>query len=489
MMMQRETHVKAILSEVIPPLVNEFPKRIKQVLVLLLMGGAMSTGVWSQGAKGIAFKEERAKEDYGNLKDSTQRKGLEIIKYIPILPKKNIYFSIGGSYRARMEHFSNRFWFPDDLTYYAQRLSFHTDLYLGKYVRFFGEFYHGLKTGPEEFPQSDLVDWHQGFVEVKFPVNKKNQLTFTFGRQEMKLGAGRLVDLRVGPNMRRSFDLGKASFQNQYGSLKLFYGHEVNLGFDAFDNAFSLFDAAAPNARLGGAYSQFSLPGEKGGTDLYYLYFGSDNAAFNDVLGSETRHSTGIRRWGKVGNRFSYNTEFIYQFGQLGSNQIRAFNLETDYRYAFVKIKWRPTPGLKFDWSTGDRAGGDGILNSFNPMFVNPAIYSLAGVNTPVNLLSIHPSLLLFPSRKIMLNLEFASFFRASREDGLYIPVSLLFRNADGLQERHIGNVVGLFAKYTHNRHLSFDIRSSYFTTGNFVDRSGSSLPIFHIATTGNFLF
>ena len=170
---------------------------------------------------------------------------------------------MGVSYRARFEHLSNQNWIPDnDENYYSQRLSFHTDLQLGKNVRFFGELQHGYKTEEEEFLQSDIVDIHQGFIELTTS-KTDNKLKLRLGRQEMKLGAGRLVDLRVGTNIRRSFDMGRLTYESAKLTFDAFYGNEVGIKFDAFDNSGELFEASSANPRLWGIYSEFQLQEKK----------------------------------------------------------------------------------------------------------------------------------------------------------------------------------------------------------------------------------
>ena len=209
------------------------------------------------------------------------------------------------------------------------------------------------------------------------------------------------------------------------------------------------------------------------GNELYYVGFQSNLSAFSDVAGKETRHTVGLRRFGTLARKFRYNTELIYQFGDLGNNSICAFNFETDWKYTFINIKWRPTIGLKLDWSSGDNEINDGKLNSFNPMFVNPATYSLAAVNTPVNLLSFHPSFVFFPAKEWLINIDYALFYRSSTDDGLYNPPRFQTRAADGIIDRYIGNAFGLYIEYNHSEHLVFDIRSSYFIVGDFLEASG----------------
>ncbi|MEL7121847.1 MAG: alginate export family protein, partial [Bacteroidota bacterium] len=172
----------------------------------------------------------------------------------------------------------------------------------------------------------------------------------------------------------------------------------------------------------------------------------------------------------------------------IGNNSISAFNIETDWKYTFINTKWRPTIGLKLDWSSGDRAVNDGKINSFNPLFVNPATYSLAAINTPVNLFSLHPSLILFPNRNLFVNIEYAFFYRSSSVDGFYSPPRIQTRMADGISEKSLGNVFGLFMKYTFSKYCAIDVRSSYFTAGSFIEQSGPSAPIFQIAPTLTFI-
>ncbi len=454
----------------------------KPLLSLLLC--CLSLVVHAQ--ESIDFKDQRAEENYISLKDSSHLLGQEAIKFIPLAKDKSAYLSIGGSFRPRFEHFTNDSWIAgNNLNYYTHRLAFHTDFHLGRGIRLFGELQHGYRTDGEIFLQTDDLDIHQGFIEFK--TAGENPLTFRLGRQEMKLGVGRLVDLRVGPNVRRAFDLGKVSFQQDQFHIDAFYGKEANINFGVFDNDFTLFEEGATNPILWGIYSQFLVSenmNSKHSMELYYLGFQSDFSAFSDVTGEETRHSIGLRSFGSINHKFQFNTEFIYQFGDLAGNTISAFNFETDWKYTISAKKWRPTIGVKLDWSSGDRDLADGRLNSFNPMFVNPGMYSLAAVNTPVNLLSFHPSLLLFPSRKWLINVEYAFFYRSTVEDGFYSPPRIQTRPVNGITARHLGNVIGLFLEYEYNRNAAFDVRSSYFIPASFMKESGASASIFQLAST-----
>jgi len=469
-------------------------KELSYIITLLSVSATVMAQEPAETKEPPAYRLFRAEEDYSYLKDRGRRSYAEDvfddIKYIPINQPGDIYLTLGGELRLRVEDFSNRQWEADgDERFYSQRISLHSNLKIGENVRVFGELYHGYTSHEEEFTEYDELDWHQGFVELELPLQPTHHLSLRLGRQEMAFGAARLVGLREGPNIRRTFDAARAIYKAADNSFQAFYGREVRPDFRVFDNDFVLFDNDANNPELWGLYFQFKIGGDAGKTELYYLGFQSDRSRFNDVVGEETRHTIGLRRFGKLGERWHYNTELVYQFGDLAGQDIRAYNIETDWRYELIHTRWQPSIGLKLELTSGDNRAGDGKINSFNPMFVNPASYSLSKTITPVNIISIHPSITLRPTEKLNVYVEWAMFWRESRNDGLYQPPRFLAREGNGTREKKIGNQLGVKVGYEWSRHLSFDLDVSYFIAGDFLEETGEAENILHIAPTLSFKF
>lgn len=440
-----------------------------------------------------AFKLFRAEEHYDYLKDKAsspyEADYLDAIKLIGLNSSNDINLRFGGEIRPRMEHFTNRNWEEDDETFYSQRIAFHSNLNITKHVRLFGELYHGLVSlEDEEFVESEQLDWHQGFLEIKLSIEKK-QLDFRFGRQEMAFGATRLVGIREGPNVRRSFDLGKAIFTTSHAKFELFYGREVKPQFETFDNTFSLFDEVAANPKLWGIYSQLAFKNDIGKTEIYYLGFESPQSFFNDATGKDERHTIGIRRFGKLGKNLRYNTELMFQFGETGGKKATAWAFETDWHYQFTDKFWQPELGLKLDIVSGDQTHGNDKVQTFNPMFTNPAYFSLAGIIAPVNLIEFHPSIAVHPSKKLKIYLEWASFFRYSTNDGVYTPPRFLNIEGQNSEERFIGNQLGCKIAFEVDRHLGIDLDFSYFITGSFLDGTDYHRNMMHIAPTISYKF
>jgi hypothetical protein len=468
--------------------------RIYTIIILFFLSFSAYSQETVEEKEAPAFKLLRAEEDYSFLKDKDENPfkedALDAIKFIPLNESKSIYATIGGEIRPRIEHYSNRaFNGEEDETFYSQRISLYTNLVLGKYVRVFGELFHGYTSNEKEFVQYDELDLHQAFIEFKIDIGDTDNVFFRFGRQELTFGATRLVGIREGPNIRRTFDAARAIFISGSVNLQGFYGKEVRPLFYVFDNEFSLFNSNATNPLLWGVYSQFKIKGDPGKNELYYLGFKSKFSEFSDVTGEEKRHTLGLRRFGELGERFSYNTELMYQFGDLDNATISTFSFETDWHYQLINTTWKPNIGLKLDWSSGDKNTGDTKVNTFNPMFVNPSYFGLAGNVTPINLISLHPSVQLFPTEKLKIYLEWAAFWRTSENDGFYSPPRFLVRPTAGIADKQIGSQLALKAQYELGRHWSVDFEMSYFIAGDFLKASGNSENIFHIAPTVSYKF
>ena len=436
----------------------------------------------------------RAEENYSYLKNKEQNEfkqsSFDAIKFISFNKQRSIYGTIGGEIRPRIEHFSNRKWNgEDDETFYSHRLSLHTNFVFGENFRVFGELYNGYTNHNKKIVQDDELALHQAFIEVKFQLKENPNLSFRLGRQEMGLGTTRLVGVREGPNVRRSFDAGRIIFNSGNTTLNAFYAKEVLPNFFAFDNEFTLFNTRASNPKLYGIYSQFKIKNLQGKNELYYLGFETNSSKFSDLSGKEKRHTFGLRRFGNVNKRLSFNTEIMYQFGRLGNANISAFNIGTDTHYRLINSNWKTDFGLKLNWSSGDKNTGDNNVNTFNPMFVNPTFYGLSANIIPINLLSIHPSVHLNPIKKLDILIDWGIFWRASKNDGLYSPPRFLNRNSNGITDRYIGNQFGFKSTFKINHHFILGLNSSYFIAGNFLEKSGTSENIFHISPKISFKF
>ena len=441
-----------------------------------------------------AFNLLRARERYDYLLDPAtspyQPDFLDPIKYVPLNAARTNYLTLGGQIRVRYEQFNNRFFRSGSEGYYLQRLSLHAALRLTPYVRVFGELYHGyLSAAQPEVTESDQLDVHQAFVELHAPLAHDGELSLTTGRQELAFGVSRLVGLREGPNIRRSFDAVRGQVRVGATSVQAFYGVEVQSRFGVFDNGVTLFERPVPAPQLWGIYSQFKIPGVGGQNELYYLGFRSQFSRYDNAAGPETRHTFGLRRFGMMGTVWRYNTELVVQTGTVGTQPATGWALETDWHYLLNHARLNPEIGARLNLVSGDQHADDGRLQTFNTLFTNPAYYSLAATLVPVNLMELSPSFSFKPTPAMSVMLEWALFYRYSTADGIYMPPRLLLRSGQGTNARFIGHQPSLTYTYNISHHLGAGLLASYFITGPFIAATGETGNLLYVAPTLSFTF
>ena len=78
-----------------------------------------------------------------------------------------------------------------------------------------------------------------------------------------------------------------------------------------------------------GAHSEECIPYS---VDLYYLGSRRKEAQFQQGTANELRHSVGSRLWGTAGP-WEYNFEAVYQWGEFGDGNIRAWTIASDTGY------------------------------------------------------------------------------------------------------------------------------------------------------------
>ena len=157
------------------------------------------------------------------LCDPALRAGLiDRLKCVPLAADGSAWLSLGGEIRERYEYTHNPLWGEDpqdDNGVFLQRYMLQGDLRAGPNLRLFGQLYSALaagRAGPTSPVDENQLDVQQAFVELSAPLPEDSSGMVRAGRQELRYGSGRLVDVREGPNVRRKFDggLGRLTMDN-----------------------------------------------------------------------------------------------------------------------------------------------------------------------------------------------------------------------------------------------------------------------------------
>ena len=263
------------------------------------------------------YQKLRYEEDYRYLRFPDARGDFfDPIKYIPITSDGAAYLSLGGMLRERYEYQSNPLDGSQDRSgVFLQRYMLHADLHLGAHARAFAQLQSALASGRRGGPSpvdEDELDLHQAFADVALGIGGTLALTLRAGRQEMTYGSARLIDVRQGPNVRRSFHAARVLLRAGGWQVDGLAARPVLNGGGVFDSG------RDPNQALWGVYGSGEPSRLRGAAlDLYYLGFQDDQGDYVQGTASETRHSVGGRLWGKAGS-WDYNFESLFQWGHFG---------------------------------------------------------------------------------------------------------------------------------------------------------------------------
>jgi hypothetical protein len=267
------------------------------------LAGGLSGGVSGWAEQGTPERPEFARlrqdEDWSALCDPARRtEWFDALKCVPLSVDRSVWFSLGGEVRERYEYTHNPLWGDDpqdDNGVFLQRYMAQGDLHLDRHVRLFGQLYSALedgRAGPTSPVDENQLDVQQAFVELSTPLPENSSGMLRAGRQELRYGSGRLVDVRDGPNVRRKFDGGLGRLATDDWRLDAIAARPADDEPGVFD------DGTNGSQALWGTYLVGRSPGWLpfgSSADLYYLGYRNDDSTYEQGSGPETRHTAGTR--------------------------------------------------------------------------------------------------------------------------------------------------------------------------------------------------
>jgi hypothetical protein len=436
---------------------------------------AQSVATGTHAPQARTYHLLREDDDWRFLADESQREEFwDSIKYIRLRQQRDDWFlSMGGEARGTWERIENDNWGrqPFANSFLNQRYMFHVDAHYGEHVRSFVELKSGLNAGRTGGPRpidEKKLDVQTAFLELGTG-NDGNWIKVRVGRHELEYGSGRLVDVREGPNVRLSFDGVKV--KSRVGSWQI-DGFAVRPVLDkpgVFDNS--------PDHAVGfwGVYGVRPLA-DSVTLDAYYLGLDRDAAAFNRGVGHERRHSVGARvsrpiAQTKPGLDFDY--EALWQFGNFGSANIRAWTAASETGYRLPTLPLKPRFSVKADISSGDDAGTH-ALGTFNALFPKGNYFGvLTSIGPgPINFIDLHPHVEAVLPRDVTVSVDWIVQWRESVRDGVYSVPGFLIVPAGKSDARFVGHRPGTEVRWQANRHLWFQADYGVFYAGRFVKES-----------------
>jgi len=450
--------------------------------IVLILAAALLTGVPSANAQAVgtapsviqdrSYKLLREDEDWSFLRDRSLRQDFwDPIKYIPLRRNSpDWYLTFSGQAREGWEQTGNNNWGQQPYwnSFFLERYMLGIDAHYGKQVRTFVQFKSGLESfrigGPRPIDEKKL-DFQNAFLDVATS-GEQNWIKLRVGRQELEYGAGRLIDVREGPNVRLSF----TGFRilSKVGSW-----HADGFAVRPDVDNFGFFDNV-PNSQVEfwGVYSWRPL--SKGvSLDAYYLGLDRKQATYERGTAHEVRQTLGARLWRPVAEKepgWDFNYEGVWQFGSFGSANIRAWTLASDTGYTIPTWRLKPRFSLKADVSSGDNPNTN-TLGTFNPIFPIGNYFGVIADTGPgpVNFRDIHPRVLTEWGHGVTVSTDWIFYWRQSLQDGVYSVPGTLIRASGNSNARFVGQRPGIEARWQVDRHIWAQADYGIFYAGKFL--------------------
>lgn len=422
------------------------------------------------------FKTLRFEEDWSGFVPDVDGDFWDPAKRLELSEDGDVWASFGGEFRLRVESWNNfGFANSNDDTFLLGRVLLHSDVHVGKNLRFFVEGISALSTD-RDLPggRSPLyvneLDLQNAFADIIFPTEEGPTFTVRVGRQQFLFGKQRLVSPLPWANSKRTWDAARLIVTLEDWRIDAFYSRFVATQKYEFDDwrAGADFYGAYAAGKIDLGENRFDL-------DLYALGLARDNVAFNGTAGDEERITLGARFGGVIdGTGLDFDLEGAYQLGEVGRGDVSAYAIAAVLGYTIPDTDLAPRFHIGFDYASGDNNPGDADVETFNQLFpLGHAYLGYVDVVGRQNIIDLSGGFSIKPVDGLTLKINGHLFWRASTDDALYNAGGGVVRAGNLSNESEVGQEIDLVATYRLDRHLVLEAGYSHFFAGDFIEDSG----------------
>jgi hypothetical protein len=395
---------------------------------------------------------------------------------------QDVRLKLGGDLRWRYEYANNpRYGLEpqDSRGVLMGRGSVFADLWLGEHWRGFAQLSSSITQGRAAGPSpvdENRLDPTNLFIEWYV----KDSFGMRVGIQELQFGSGRIIDVREGPNVRRSFDAVRAYATAGVWRIDTFAGAPRLNRQGIFD------DARSSTQALRGIY--ITREGHPSSWDFYLLHYEDTHARYLERLGHERRWTLGTRYFG-ASQGWAWNSELLVQGGRFGDDKIRAWSLANDMSYTFYALPTRPKAALLFAVASGDKDPSDGRLGTINPFYPRGNYFGDEATLGPRNFFNVHPALTWQPRPPVQITAGIDFFWRYSLSDGVYAPSGLLIRGPGNSQARYVATIASLGATWNLAQGWTSTAVAAYARPGAFLRETGANQALGFVSLSAQYRF
>ena len=309
------------------------------------------------------------------------------------------------------------------------------------------------------------VDLRQGYVD--YLSNESRGVQIRLGRQEMRLGAGRLVDSSDWSNVSRTYDAARLALFRPGVRVDLIAGAPVLIDQCRLDRH-------KAGEHLYAGYASLAKLVPRGNLQPYLLARTSLYAApETGKAGDAHLYTAGLRLDGKLPARLDYALEVAKQWGPWSSDRISAIGGMYSLGWTVRPAGWKPRLSLDVHHASGDSDSKDGTRGTFDQMYAgNHGSLGITDQFGWKNMRMVKGGLEITPCKKCKVSTDFREMYLATTQDGLYAGSgtrSVLNRKATS---RHVGSEADMTVFYQFNRVWSAGIGVGRVFAGAYLAQS-----------------
>jgi len=367
---------------------------------------------------------------------------------------------------------------PDAGLFWTQRLALAADADLAPALRLRAALVSALieGAGEQSSAERNVLDLQEANAELG-----PETAFVRIGRQEIVLGSGRLIAVRDGTTVRRTWDGARGHALLGKVTLDAFALRLVAVRPEGVFN-----DGRNEGRDIAGV--QASFPAPLGTLDAYWLRSTHDARRTIEGTGDERRHSLGLRAHGDAAGWF-WDWEAVWQTGRFADGDIAAWTLATKTGYRWQTATWRPELMLSANIASGDDKRGDGSLRTFNALYPNASYFSENAVLGPANFFNLHPYVTLRPREDLVIGLDLNLFWRLERGDGVYNPQGGLIRAPGATHRRFVDVALSGIIEWTPRKGMLLSLAFTRSQPQGFIRATGPAVPSDFVEASLQFTF
>lgn len=383
-------------------------------------------------------------------------------------------FSTGGAAWARLHLEDNSRLTSVDQTYGLGRIRAYADLAYGDTVRVFGEVLSAGRWGgnlPALPIDSNHADLLNAFVDVKLFEAGGHGTYVRVGRQEVLLGAQRLVSPLPWANMRRNFD-----------GVRVFRPGE-RIDVDAFwlepvVPSRTTFDLPSHDVQLAGGWLTYR-PRAGHFVDVYGLYSSNDATTVQQGIAvAPSRSGTFGSRYAGDRNGFLWDVEGALQVGRRAPGEDLLAGMATvGLGRRFAGAPASPIVWVYYDYASGDADPTDAEASTFNHLFPFGHYYlGWADVAARQNIRDLNTHVILYPAPWVTVWAQYHHLWLDQAADALYTAGGVAIRrDATGAAGRNVADDVDLVVNLHVDAQSDVMLAYSYAIGARFLDATAGA--------------